>query len=207
MPILGVNRCHSPEPVCKYSPDLGSSYKLQRMLSALRDRCGLQGHFTNGLPITINVSSSTHDHHVPVSSGVTGKEGHVMISLMHLYCQCRGQEHQESLEEFWLLLHCVFPARGHVLVNISSAVSHLTFWSERRGDVMQYCDCRAGAEWLIDESFLLQQFYGPGTHSVYLPQSQCSLSRPLELLPTSRANCRDIGPGIKHGPVRWGGLF
>ena len=75
MPILGVNRCHSPEPVCKYSPDLGSSYKLQRMLSALRDRCGLQGHFTNSLPITTNVSSSTHDHHVPVSSGVTGEAG------------------------------------------------------------------------------------------------------------------------------------
>ena len=75
MPILGVNRCHSPEPVCKYSPDLGSSYKLQRMLSALRDRCGLQGHFTNSLPITINVSSSTHDHHVPLSSGVTGEAG------------------------------------------------------------------------------------------------------------------------------------
>ena len=55
---------------------------------------------------------------------------------------------------------------------------------------------QAAAEWLIDESSLLQQFYGPGTHSVYLPQSQCSLSRPLELLPTSRANCRDIGSGI-----------
>ena len=118
------------------------------------------------------------------------------------WCQCRGRmsmRHPSRSSGFCLL---VFPAQGHVLENSSYCLCLTWRYAVRaRGGVMQHCDCRAAAEWLIDESSLCSNFMDQEpTRLIYL-SPQCSLSRPLELLPTSRANCRGIGPGIKHGPV------
>ena len=192
MPILGVNRCHTRNRFANIL--LISGYTCSRPGQ-------VQGHFASNSP-HYNVSSSGHGgliikwHQCP----------RLWQGLWWPWCACVSLEARSwgVPQGSWLLLH-VFSARGDVLVNLLVSVSHLKICSEPRGGVMQHCDCRAAAEWLIDESSL-QQFYGPGTHSSVFT-SDSSLSGPLELLPTYRVNCRDIGSGIKHEPGLEAGCF